>query len=57
MSVYVRYPSLYKSWVAFVLGNSVWTMTLQGNELTRITENCTDLGTVAFACSNRSGME
>ena len=48
MSVYVRYPSLYKSWVAFVLGNSVWTMTLQGNELTRITENCTDLGTVAL---------
>ena len=48
MSVYVRYPSVYESRVAFVLGNGVWTMTLEGKHLTRMTENCADLGAVAL---------
>ncbi|PPE06910.1 S41 family peptidase [Holospora curviuscula] len=48
MSVYIRYPSACQSLVAFVLGNSVWTMTLQERKLTRITGNLSDLGALAL---------
>ncbi|ETZ06995.1 hypothetical protein P618_200815 [Holospora obtusa F1] len=48
MSVYVRYPSVYESSVAFLLGKSIWMGALQGGQFSRITGNYEDIKSLAL---------
>ncbi|GAJ45928.1 hypothetical protein HE1_00246 [Holospora elegans E1] len=48
MSAYIRYPSVCQSSVAFLLGKSIWTMTLQAQELTRLTGDYDSIKSLAL---------
>lgn len=49
MSIYVRYPSVCETYAAFVLGQSIWKVRLDGKELLRLTDAYKGIGAPALS--------